>query len=90
MKLLIFYLPRDYKEQLQRIAREKGISYRQLIKDVVYKNILKREPPKASNKSTKQETNDNLLYIVMQQEQIISRLLTLIEKYLRKKENDRL
>ena len=72
MKYLSFYLPKDYKEQLHKIARGKGVPYCKLLEDFIYQNILR---PQCANGAV---SVDDLLYIVLQEEKIIHRLLSVL------------
>lgn len=86
-KNLIFYLPNSYKAQLDKIAKSKGITFKRLVMDIVYKQVLMHEPDKMNiYPDTKERTDSELAIAVRNQAEAINRLMTYIEENLSRKE----
>ena len=87
-KNMIFYLPRDYRQQLEKIAKTKGVPFKKLVMDVIYENLLMHEPEKMSIYPTEKERTEHELAVAVKSQAVaINRLLSYIEELLNGKED---
>ena len=87
-KNMIFYLPKEYKVQLDRIARKKGVPLKRLVMDVMYGNVLMHEPEKMNiYPANKEQSESELAVAVKEQAVAINKLLNYIDDLLNGKED---